>query len=681
MDKDLESVQEARDLVETAYRASQAFRAASQAQVDAIVAAMAAVAEAHAERLGRLAVEETGYGKPEDKALKNLFAARRVHQAIRPLRTVGVIAEDPAAGVVEFATPVGVVAAVLPVTNPTSTAIYKVLIAVKAGNAIVVSPHPAALRCICETVGVLRQAALQAGAPEGLIGCFTRPSLAGTQEMMRHRRTGVILATGGTGIVRAAYSSGKPAYGVGPGNVPAFIDRSADVAAAVGHVLAGKSFDWGTICSSEQAIVAEEVLRAPVTEELRRQGAHFLNAEEAARLGATLISPATFTVNPKCVGQSPQRLGELAGFPVPPGARALVAELQGMGKEYPLSAEKLSPALALYFVPDREAAFTLCSNLLHFGGLGHTCVIHASDDAVIREYGRRMPAFRVVVNSPAPQGSIGATTNLFPAMTLGCGAVGGNITSDNIGPQHLFNTKRVAYPRREAAAAVAAAGAIGQPPRLPESIAQPSRPPELPAPPSRLSEPSGPLAHAVAAPSSAFTASAQASAGSVHDLVDRFLRSKQPIAAAAAVGQPTGLSESTAAPPPLSPPSSPPADSAVGWPSRLTEPAPEGPPSRLTELIAAPSRLSPPSSPPADAPVGWPSRLTDSMPRPSAPPGSARQPPASPSSAPPPQPADFVCEADVRLAIKDGRKILVGPKTIITPAARDLASEHKTFAD
>ncbi len=656
MDKDLESVQEARDLVEAAYQASQAFRAASQAQVDAIVAAMAAVAEAHAERLGRLAVEETGYGKPADKTLKNVFAARRVHQAIRPLRTVGVIAEDAAAGVVEFATPVGVVAAVLPVTNPTSTAIYKVLIAVKAGNAIVVSPHPAALRCICETVSLLRQAALQAGAPEGLIGCFTRPSLAGTQEMMRHRRTGVILATGGTGIVRAAYSSGKPAYGVGPGNVPAFIDRSADVAAAVGHVLAGKSFDWGTICSSEQAIVAEEALRAPVTEELRRQGAHFLNEQEAAQLGATLIVPATFTVNPKCVGQSPQRLGELAGFSVPPGARALVAELRGMGKEYPLSAEKLSPALALFFVPDREAAFTLCSNLLHFGGLGHTCVIHATDDAVIREYGRRMPAFRVVVNSPAPQGSIGETTNLFPAMTLGCGAVGGNITSDNIGPRHLFNTKRLAYPRREATAAVAAAAA-GGPSRLPEANAQPSRPsPSHPSPtsspfgepqvgqPSRLSGPLAPPAQTpAAAPSQAFTSSAPASAGSVSDLVDRFLRDKQPIAAGGATAQPSRLSE---------PP-------AVGWPSRLSEPASQL--SRLSESTAQPSRLS------------------DSTPPPSTPLGPTSRPPVSPPPAAPPQPAAFVCEADVRLAIKDGRKILIGPKTIVTPAARDLAAEHGAF--
>jgi acetaldehyde dehydrogenase (acetylating) len=663
VDKDLESVQEARDLVEAAYQASQVFRAASQAQVDAIVAAMAAVAEAHAERLGRLAVEETGYGKPEDKTLKNLFAAHRVHQAIRPLRTVGVIAEDAAAGVVEFATPVGVVAAVLPVTNPTSTAIYKVLIAVKAGNAIVVSPHPAALRCICETVSVLRRAALEAGAPEGLIGCFTRPSLAGTQELMRHRRTGVILATGGTGIVRAAYSSGKPAYGVGPGNVPAFIDRSADVAAAVGHVLAGKSFDWGTICSSEQAIVAEEALRAPVTEELRRQGAHFLNDQEAAQLGATLIVPATFTVNPKCVGQSPQRLGELAGFPVPSGARALVAELRGMGKEYPLSAEKLSPALALFFVPDREAAFTLCSNLLHFGGLGHTCVIHATDDAVIREYGRRMPAFRVVVNSPAPQGSIGETTNLFPAMTLGCGAVGGNITSDNIGPRHLFNTKRLAYPRREATAAVAAAAgaAATRASRPSETTAQPSRPsPSHPSPtsspfgepqagqPSRLSGPLAPPAQTpAAAPSQAFTSSAPASAGSVSELVDRFLRGKQPVAAPGTPAQPSRLSE----------------PAAVGWPSQLSEPA------------SQPSRLSEPAA------VGWPSRLSDSTPPPSTPLGPTSRPPVSPPPAAPPQPAAFVCEADVRLAIKDGRKILIGPKTIVTPAARDLANEHKAFAD
>ncbi|MGH9480164.1 MAG: aldehyde dehydrogenase family protein, partial [Terriglobales bacterium] len=319
MDKDLESVQEARDLLERAYQASLAFRVADQAQVDAIVAAMAAKAEQHAEPLGRLAVEETGYGKPEDKTQKNLFAARRVFQAIRDLRTVGIIAEDSAAGIIEIATPVGVVAAVLPSTNPTSTAIYKILISVKAGNAIVLSPHPAAIRCICETVSLLRQAALQAGAPEGLIGCFSRPSLAGTQELMRHRRTGVILATGGMSIVRAAYSSGKPAYGVGPGNVPAFVDRSADVAQAVGHILAGKSFDWGTICSSEQALVAEESLRPAVTAELRRQGAHFLSPAEADKLGAALIQRETFTVNPKCVGQSPQRLGELAGFAVPTG--------------------------------------------------------------------------------------------------------------------------------------------------------------------------------------------------------------------------------------------------------------------------------------------------------------------------------------------------------------------------
>ncbi|MGH9506559.1 MAG: aldehyde dehydrogenase family protein, partial [Terriglobales bacterium] len=560
MDRDLESVQEARDLVERAYEASQAFAAFSQAAVDAIVAAMAAAATAAADRLGRLAVEETGYGKPEDKREKNLFAAERVYQAIRGMRTRGILAEDAAAGIIEIGTPVGVVAAVLPCTNPTSTAIYKALIAVKAGNAIVVSPHPAAVRCICESVRLLRDAARGAGAPNGLIACLTRPSLAGTQELMRHRRTGVILATGGMSIVRAAYSSGKPALGVGPGNVPAFIDRSADVACAVADVLRGKSFDWGTICSSEQAIVAEEALRGEVMGQLRAQGAHLLNGEEAARLGAALIRQDSFTVNPQCVGQSPQRLGEIAGFPVPGGARVLVAELAGLGKEYPLSAEKLSPVLALYFVPDREAAMVRCTQLLHFGGMGHTCVIHAREQSVIREYGLRMPAYRVVVNCPAPQGSIGAVTNLFPAMTLGCGAAGGNSTSDNIGPQHLMNIKRVAYARPVAQAGAAAAAeasadaaspwpsatAVGQPSSPEPAVNRPAALPAVVVAAPRMPVATAPVGAPATAPATA--------------IVERFLSGRRPVAAtvaASASPQPPPAAvpaPATAAPPPAAVP-------------------------------------------------------------------------------------------------------------------------------
>jgi acetaldehyde dehydrogenase (acetylating) len=459
-------VSEASALIERAHTAWLAYRSFSQSQVDAIVGAMAAAATANAERLAALAVEETTYGKVADKTRKNRFASEKVYAAIRSMPTVGFLRQDRERGIVELGTPVGVVAAVLPCTNPTSTAIYKILIALKAGNAIVLSPHPAAMRCICDTVSLMRQAALAQGAPDGLIGCFSTPTREGTNELMTHPRTRVILATGGMGIVRAAYSSGKPAFGVGPGNVPAFIDVSADLPQAVEHVLFGKSFDWGTICSSEQSIVAEARLREPILAELQRKGAYLLTPDETARLGALLIQGENFTVNPACVGQSPQKLAALAGFEskVGPDVRVLAAELDGMGKQHPLSAEKLSPVLALFFLPDREAALKRCSDLLHFGGLGHTCVIHATDEAIIREYGARMPAFRVVVNTPSPLGSIGATTNLFPAMTLGCGAVGGNITSDNIGPQHLMNIKRIAWPASEKRASEEGPSAPGDAP-------------------------------------------------------------------------------------------------------------------------------------------------------------------------------------------------------------------------
>ncbi|MGH9467193.1 MAG: aldehyde dehydrogenase family protein, partial [Terriglobales bacterium] len=418
-----QSIAEARELIERAHAAWQTYRDFSQAQVDAIVDAMAAAATAHAERLAKLAVEETTYGQVADKIQKNLFASERVHAAIRGMRTVGLLREDRATGIIEWGVSMGVVAAILPCTNPTSTAIYKILIALKAGNAIVLSPHPAAMRCICETVGLMRQAAIAQGAPADLIGCFSTPTREGTQELMAHRLTKVILATGGMGIVKAAYSSGKPAFGVGPGNVPAFVDRSARLAEAVGHVVSGKSFDWGTICSSEQALVAETALREGILAELKKQNVYLMSAEEADALARVLIVPETFGVNPKCVGQAPHKLAAMAGFgdQVSDATRVLAAELAGMGKQFPLSAEKLSPVLALFFLADREACFQRCRDLLHFGGLGHTCVIHAQDEAVVREYGARMPAFRVVVNSPAPQGSIGATTNLFPAMTLGCG--------------------------------------------------------------------------------------------------------------------------------------------------------------------------------------------------------------------------------------------------------------------
>ena len=448
-DADLISVQEVRSKVENAYAAWQKYRSFSQEKVDAIVEHVAAAARANARRLAELAVEETGYGNVKDKVAKNLLCSDVLPRAMRGLKTVGVLREDAEQKVVEMAVPMGVVAAILPTTNPTSTAIYKTLIGLKSGNGIVLSPHPRAKACTCETAGILQQAALRAGAPEGLVQCIYNSTLEGTNALMRHPRTSVILSTGGSGIVRAAYSSGKPAFGVGPGNVPVLLDRSAPVDEAVAKVVEGKSFDFGTVCSSEQSIVAEHSLREPILAALKARKAFLCDARQTEMLAKLLLGP-NFTVNPECVGQPAAKIARMAGFEVPDGTSILVVEIRGVGKQHPLSAEKLSPVLSLYFVADFAAALDACEALLRFGGLGHTAVIHAGDDARIREFALRMPAFRILANTAAPQGSTGITTNVFPAMTLGCGAVAGNSTSDNIGPLHLINVKRLAYMTRKA---------------------------------------------------------------------------------------------------------------------------------------------------------------------------------------------------------------------------------------
>jgi acetaldehyde dehydrogenase (acetylating) len=449
-DRDLISIQEARELAARAAAAQKKFAEFSQEQVDAIVEACAKAAAENAEPLARAAVEETGFGNVPDKIVKNTLAAVHVPRAIRGMRTVGILREDREQGIVEVASPVGVVAAVIPSTNPTSTAIYKTLIAIKARNAIVLSPHPAAIKCICRAATVLERAALAAGAPERLIQCMQQTTLEGTRELMRRPEVGVILATGGTGLVRAAYGSGKPAYGVGPGNVPAFIERTADVGKAVADIIAGKTFDYGTICSSEQAIVAEESVRDSALEECRKQGAYFLSAEEIEKVSRLVFVQGSRTPNTDIVGRAATVIAEMAGIKVPPATRVLIARLEPdqVGREYPLSAEKLSPILAFYAVPNFAAGVALCRRLLEFGGLGHTCSIHSQNRAAILMFGEAVPAFRVVVNSASVHGSIGYSTNLFPAMTLGCGAPGGNITSDNIGPQHLMNVKRIAWEAR-----------------------------------------------------------------------------------------------------------------------------------------------------------------------------------------------------------------------------------------
>jgi acetaldehyde dehydrogenase (acetylating) len=499
-DKDLVSVQQARTFAAAAREAQKTVKEFSQEQVDRIVDAMAAAAREHAERLARLAHEETGFGSVKDKTKKNLFSAVDVHAYIRPLRTVGVLREDRERRVVEIAEPMGVVAAVVPSTNPTSTAIYKALIAIKARNACVMSPHPSAKGCIQETVRVMHGPAVAAGMPADALLCMTEVSLEGTQELMRARDTGVILATGGIGLVRAAYSSGKPAYGVGPGNVPAYIEKTADVPAAVRHVVDGKTFDNGTLCSSEQSVVCDEPIKDQVVAELKKNGGYFLSETEAQAVARVVVTPQRLA-NPEIVGKPAPFIAEKAGIKVPPETRVLVAPLAGVGRDHPLSIEKLCPVLAFYVVKDWHEGCERVLQLLRYGGTGHTMAIHSKDDAVIREFALKKPVFRIVANTQSSMGATGYTTGLAPSMSLGCGAYAGNITSDNITPLHLINIKRLAYelPRDRPAvspagglrdqvaafvqqqlgpaAAPPAAASAGPPPPVPPAASRPSTPP------------------------------------------------------------------------------------------------------------------------------------------------------------------------------------------------------------
>ena len=455
-------------MLQAAHEAWLQFEHFTEEQVERILLAISKTGIDNAAPLARVAVEETGFGNAEHKTLKNLFCAQDVYQAIRPMKTVGIVNEDREKRVFEVASPIGVIAAIAPSTNPTSTTIYKALIALKGRNAIVFSPHPSAVRCINETARLIADAAERAGAPAGVISCMKIPTTEGTQELMKHPLTSLILATGGTGLVRAAYSAGKPAFGVGPGNVPTYIEKSADVAKAVRDILTGKCFDNGTLCSSEQSIVCDEAAKDAVLDELKRQGAYVCSAQEKAQLERTIQTPRR-TLNTKIVGKSAVRIAEMAGFPVPSGTRALVAHAEGVGPEYPISMEKLSPTLGFFVVKNWQEGCAKCIDILNFGGLGHTLSLHTKDDEIVRQFGLRKPAYRICVNTPAALGAVGYTTNLFPAMTLGCGAAGGNITSDNISPLHLINLKRVAYGVRDVAAppprtVSVAAAANGTPP-------------------------------------------------------------------------------------------------------------------------------------------------------------------------------------------------------------------------
>jgi acetaldehyde dehydrogenase (acetylating) len=441
-DSDLISQQEARDAVDAAHRAFDALATFDQARIDSICEAMAAAALAESARLGHMAHDETGFGNAEDKREKNRFAAEDVWNYFRTLKTVGVISDTKT--IVEIASPRGVVAAIIPSTNPTSTAIFKIIIAIKSRNSIVLSPHPSAAKCIAETTRVMLEAGLKAGLPKDAIRCLTTSTIEGTEALMKHKKTAVILATGGIGLVRAAYSSGKPAFGVGPGNVPVFVERTADVTKAVSDILTGTCFDNGTICASEQSVVVDAPIEAEVRDQFKAQGGHFLPPADAEKVAAVLLTPQR-TLNAAIVGKSAQHIADLAGVSIPTGTRCLLADCGGVGRDFPWSIEKLSPTLAFFVVDGIEQGAARCDEILNFGGMGHTAGMHTrSREAAVR-YGEQMPASRVVINSPTTHGAIGFSTDLPPSMTLGCGSWGGNVTSDNVSPIHLLDIKRVAF--------------------------------------------------------------------------------------------------------------------------------------------------------------------------------------------------------------------------------------------
>ena len=443
-DRDLATLQEVRNLVNAAKKAQDILKTFSQEQVDKICLAISKAGLAHACELAEMAVAETGMGKYEDKCVKNYIASKMVYDYIKDMKTVGIIKEDNVKKIWEVAEPVGVIAGIVPTTNPTSSAINKAMIALKTRNTIVFSPHPTAARCTKEAARIVHDAAVSAGAPEGCISCITMPTMEGTQELMKHKHTSMILATGGSALVRAAYSSGKPALGVGPGNVPAFVHRSADIPQAAEYIVKGKTFDYGTICASEQSVVAERCISDELIAELQKQGGYFLSKEETDKVSRVVILPS-HGVNPKVVGKPPQFIGELAGIYVPETATCLIAKLDGVGPNWPLSYEKLSTVLGYYVVEDWHEGCERCISLLEIGGIGHSLAIHCKDMEVIREFVLKKPIFRILINTPSTFGAVGASTNLAPSFTLGCGTWGGSSVSENVNPMHLLNIKRAAW--------------------------------------------------------------------------------------------------------------------------------------------------------------------------------------------------------------------------------------------
>lgn len=447
-DKDLRSIQEARDLARLGKVAANKIADYTEEQINKILCNMVRVAEEHAACLAQMAVEETGFGKVEDKTFKNHLAATVLYDSIKDMKTIGIIKEDEANKLIEIAEPVGLVMGIVPSTNPTSTAIFKAMISIKSRNAIVFSPHPSAAKCTIKAAELMRDAAIEAGAPENIIGCITTPTIGATNELMKSKEVAIIIATGGPGMVKAAYSAGKPALGVGAGNSPAYIERTANVEKAVRNIIASKTFDNGTICASEQSIICEECNEAVVIEELKKQGGYFMTAEETDKV-CKLLFKNGHAMNAKFVGRSAQVIATAAGFTVPSETKVLIGRQNGVGEGNPLSYEKLTTVLAFYTVKDWHEACELSIELLQ-NGIGHTMSIHTEDRDIVMKFAKK-PASRILVNTGGAQGGTGASTGLNPSFTLGCGTWGGSSVSENVTPEHLINIKRVAYGLKDCA--------------------------------------------------------------------------------------------------------------------------------------------------------------------------------------------------------------------------------------
>lgn len=432
-------------LVQNGLAALEEFRGFTQESIDDIVKQMALAGLDQHMPLAKLAIEETKRGVYEDKIIKNMFATEYVYHNIKYDKTVGIINENEHEGMIEVAEPVGVIAGVTPVTNPTSTTMFKALISIKTRNPIIFAFHPSAQRSSSEAARILRDAAIKAGAPTNCIQWIETPSVAATQALMNHEKISLILATGGSGMVKAAYSSGKPALGVGPGNVPCYIEKSANIQRSVNDLILSKTFDNGMICASEQAVIIDEAIYSEVKQEMISHSCYFLNKEERRKVEKLVINENTCAVNADIVGMPAFKIAEMAGVVVPEDTKILVAELKGVGPDFPLSREKLSPVLACYKVASLEEGMQRAEEMLNFGGLGHSAVIHTTNQDVIREFGLRMKAGRIIVNAPSSQGAIGDIYNAYmPSLTLGCGTYGGNSVSTNVGSIHLINIKKVA---------------------------------------------------------------------------------------------------------------------------------------------------------------------------------------------------------------------------------------------